>query len=144
MFAFLGADIRQQSLYLCVGHCEALIEVAQRGCELAVGTSELRDDDFRHTRVGILDIHGVLQFLFILPHILAPFPGPRVADPVPVLKVFVLLGSERTEFLVVLGNCVFAELLIFSEHRESAPAVGVSIEVEIQLFEREVVLFYSL
>ena len=64
----LGADIGQQALELGVGHGVALAQIPQRSAELAVRAAVLADDRRGELRVGVGDLHRILQFLFINKH----------------------------------------------------------------------------
>ena len=68
MRELLGSHVGEDADYLTVGHREALIEVAHRRGELAVGSAELTYDDRGSAGVGIFDLDRELKFLFIYPH----------------------------------------------------------------------------
>ena len=135
MCIFFGSDVSKESLDLSVRHRVALIEVTQGSCKLSVRTAKLRNYHLSEFGIRCFDINGILKFFLILPHTLAPFPRPRIVDPVPVLRVVVLFRFQGTVLSRKLIHTVLAELFVVIEKAESAAAVRVGVEIEVEFLE---------
>ena len=88
MGELLCADIRQRPDHFLIRHGIPLGQIPHGSGQFPVGTAELTDNDLRDLRVGLCDLHRILQSLFIIPHRSASsfLPGPRLVDPVPALR----------------------------------------------------------
>ena len=65
MGQLLRADVRESADNVLVGHGIPLGEITQGSPQFTVGAAELGDDQLCQGGVGILDIHGVLQFFLV-------------------------------------------------------------------------------
>lgn len=57
---FFRSDVGQDARDLGIGHGDSLSEVAKRGTNFSVGSTELTDDDLCVFRVGVFDLNGIL------------------------------------------------------------------------------------
>ena len=64
-------------------------------------STKLVNNNIGKLGIRIFYIYWILQFFFILPHKLSPFPGPWFINPCPMLSTVVLFGSNRTKFFII-------------------------------------------
>ena len=129
----LGAYIGENRLQLGQRHGVALAEIAQGGADFPMGAAVLADNHLSQPGIGVLDVNGILQTLFIDKHsVPLLFPGPWIADPRPAAGV---LGGlpQRAELLLVLFPQPFRPGLIFLQAAGSLFVVGMGVQKQVQL-----------
>ena len=67
-FCSFCTDIGEQTFQLIEGHGVALGEVAKAGAQFTVGAAVLGQDDLGQLGIGVLDLHGVLEFFTVNKH----------------------------------------------------------------------------
>ncbi len=140
-FRGFSTDIRQNSSHFLIRHRIPLRKIPHGCGKFPVRTTKLRDNDLCHLRIGLGDLHRILQSFFIIPHKLAsPFlPWPWLIDPAPLITIRKDRGvyCQRSEVLRVFLQCFVAHAAVFPEKLHCLFIARMGVQIKLHVIDRK-------